>query len=97
MQVEEILIRNCNTDNLPEPYSFYADLIGVDKLYTLSKELGGTAIYIPKTQYLLKEVMGEQLIEEFDGSNYKNLAQKYHVCEKTIRNWLKEKRKTKHH
>ncbi|NLJ87597.1 MAG: hypothetical protein GX327_02240 [Epulopiscium sp.] len=84
-----MLIKSCNADNLPEPYNLYAELIGVDKLYILSKELGGTAIYIPKTQYLLKEVMEAQLKKEFDGGNYKKLAQKYNVCEKTIRNWLK--------
>ncbi|NLM47472.1 MAG: DNA-binding protein [Epulopiscium sp.] len=95
MRTEEILIRNCTAEHLPQPYNLYAELIGVDKLYILAKELGGTTIYIPKTQYLLKEVMEVQLKKEFDGGNYKELAQKYNVCEKTIRNWLKKKKKLK--
>lgn len=91
MEVEEVLLKNCSTKNLSSPYNRYAELIGINNLYLLAKELGGTSIYIPKTQFLLREVIENQLIDEFNGSNYKKLAQKYKVCERTIRNRLRGK------
>lgn len=93
MQGEQILLENCKAEELPAPYKRYAELIGIENLYLLAKELGGTSIYIPKAQFLLKEAMGKQLADEFNGSNYKKLAQKYNVCERTIRNWLRKIRR----
>jgi len=93
VKVEQKLLKNCIIKDLPEPYNQYAQIIGIENLYLLTKELGGTSIYIPKPQFLLKETLGNVLSSEFDGSNYKTLAQKYNVCERTIRNWLRKKTK----
>ena len=44
MKVEEMLIKSCNADNLPEPYNLYAELIGVDKLY-MYQRIRKTTLY----------------------------------------------------
>jgi Mor family transcriptional regulator len=91
MHSELVALNQCSITDLPEPYKQYADLIGIENLYYLAKEWGGTSIYIPKPQFLFKEVLTKQIIQEFDGSNYHQLARKYSVCERTIRNIIKER------
>ena len=41
-------------DELKEQHRIYAQLIGVNNLLILSKNYGGTSIYIPKFEELLK-------------------------------------------
>ena len=53
----------------------------------------GTSIYIPKIESLEKTVRDELIKEEFDGSNYKELALKYGLTETWIRNIVLDKAK----
>ena len=52
---------------------------------------GGTFIYIPKIESLGRTVRDKMIKEEFDGSNYKELALKYGLTEVWIRNIVSEK------
>lgn len=90
MDLDEIVI----TD-LSENHQEYARVIGVKNLIELSKEFGGTSIYIPKTDELIKYKKYRLILEEFDGSNIKRLATKYNVATSTIYNILGDKLKNK--
>lgn len=82
---DEKWMKEITTDMLPEPYDYYADLIGMDNFYKLSKELGGTALYIPKTESLFRELRNKKIREGFNGGNYKELALKYGLSERFVR------------
>ena len=69
-----------------------AETIGVEAYLKLTRIFGGTMIYIAKAEEILKRrSRDEQIREEFDGSNYAQLALKYGLTEVWIRNIVYEK------
>ena len=77
-------------DELKERHRIYAQLIGVNNLLALSKNYGGTSIYIPKFEELLKNRKYAKVMEEFNGDNIKKLARKYGISERTIYRLVKD-------
>lgn len=73
-------------DMLPEPYAYYANIIGMDNFCKMAEKLGGTTIYIPKYDSIFRNLRNEKIKKEFNGYNYQELAIKYDVCERTVRN-----------
>jgi len=70
------------------PDGFYrkiAAAIGVDNLVKLTEIAGGTTIYLPKTDSLLRPVRDANIKAEFNGFNHIELAQKYNVTDRWIR------------
>ncbi len=78
-------------DDLTEPHRELAEIIGIENLIALADYFGGTHVYIPKMEKLLKKVKYKAIIEEFDGGNIRKLAKKYDVSESTVYRILKEK------
>lgn len=75
---------NIDINELKEQHRRYAELIGINNLLILSKVYGGTSIYIPKIEEILKNKKYAKVMEEFDGGNIKKLARKYGISERTI-------------
>lgn len=71
-------------EDLQEQHRPYAELIGIDNLLRLADYVGGTQIYIPKKEELLKSRKYNLIREEFNGNNIKELARKYDVSESTV-------------
>lgn len=80
-----------NMDLLPYPFSELIEEIGYEAICFLSRNFGGTLLYIPKPRALFKQVMDQQILSEFWGGNYGELAAKYGLCTKTIRNIVHHK------
>lgn len=76
--------RKLQLDDLKEQHREYAELIGVENFIHLSEVYGGTTIYVPKMDDLLKNSRYAAIMQEFDGTNIRQLARKYHVSERTI-------------
>lgn len=70
--------------DLNEQHRELAEIIGVDNLLKLASHFGGTQIYIPQLDKLVKNVKYKAIIEEFDGFNIRQLSNKYNVSESTI-------------
>ncbi len=70
--------------NLKQRHKEYAELIGIENLIQLSRVFGGTSIYIPKEEELLKGLKYDKIAKEFTEKNAKELARKYHLSERTI-------------
>ena len=70
--------------NLKQRLKEYAELIGIENLIQLSRVFGGTSIYIPKEEELLKGLKYDKIAKEFTEKNAKELARKYHLSERTI-------------
>lgn len=76
--------KEIHLDELKEQHREYARLIGVENFVHLSEAYGGTSIYIPKIDDLLKNRKYAAIMGEFNGGNIKYLARKYNVSERTI-------------
>ncbi len=68
-----------------------AELIGVNNYIQLVKEFGGMSIYILKMENVLRARRNAQIINKFNGSNYRALAVEYGLSEMGIRNIVCEK------
>ena len=88
----EKIINKYSNKILP-PFDSIVDMLGVDKVIYLSEEFGGGAIYIPTKKRLFGDCIAEQIKCEFNGCNYRELAVKYSLCERTIRNITSNNRK----
>jgi len=83
-----------NLDDLQEQHRPYADIIGIDNLIALSEEFGGTPMYVPTKKELLKNTVYGAMMDEYDGTNIKQLAVKYGISISTAYKVLEKKIKT---
>lgn len=72
-------------EELPQAYQDVARLFGMEMALGFSKHFGGLSVYFPKIENLLRKKRDENICKEFDGSNYRELARKYELCEVHIR------------
>ena len=77
-----------HSDQISPPFDVLLKLVGYDALCDLSNTYEGTSIYIPTKKRIFNKCVKKQVIKEFDGGNYKALAEKYGYCERSIRNIL---------
>lgn len=83
-------IYNLTIEDLDEPYSTVARELGIEAVYIMSAAFGGCQVYFPDLKYHCKEVIRQKIIDEFNGVNYKELAEKYHYTERHVRHILSE-------
>lgn len=69
-------------------YRDLCNLIGEENTQKVYKEYRGQQITFP-VEFYSKEYIYSQIIDEFDGTNLKQLATKYGYSERTIRRILK--------
>lgn len=74
-----------NTDELPEPYREISKAIGMKHTIELAKLYQGTGFYLPKLDSVLNKIRDRKIKTEFNGGNYKELAIKYRLTERWIR------------
>lgn len=65
--------------DLPEQFEDIANKIGIENVGILIKEFGGSSVYFPTEKMLYKDARDRNIIEEFNGFNYKELATKYNI------------------
>lgn len=83
----DALVQELTLDDLPQgTYQQIANSIGLDAFCKLADLVGGSTIYIPKLESLVRPVRDAHIREEFNGYNHAELAQKYGV---TVR-WIRE-------
>lgn len=80
MRVDDIKLSDLQGDQRE-----LAQLIGIDMYIKVVKRYGGTNIYIAKMDKLLNVKRDEEIYKEFNGYNYKYLANKYNLAERTVR------------
>lgn len=78
-------------EDLQEQHREIAELIGLDGLLKLADIYGGTSLYIPQVRELKKNRIYKAILEEYDGTNIKQLSGKYQVSEATVYKILKDK------
>lgn len=62
-----------------------AELIGIENYIKMVQRYSGTSIYIAKIDKLLNSKRDAEIIKSFNGRNYRYLAYKYRLSERTVR------------
>lgn len=75
---------------LPEVYQTIAELIGFENMVILAEQFDGEYVYFPKVESFRRFKRNRQIVEEFNGVNYKALARKYGLTETHVRSIIKE-------
>lgn len=79
-------------EELSEEQRQIAETIGPEAYLKLARRYGGTVLYVAKVEEIWqRRRRDEQIREEFDGSNYTQLAVRYGLTETWIRNIVMEK------
>lgn len=79
------MVKGLTLEMIPETYRPIAEAIGIDNLAKLAVLVGGTTFYLPKLESFTRPVRDERIKAEFNGWNYAELAQKYDVTERWVR------------
>lgn len=89
-EAEVVAVKEKDSDLLNEIYKEIADNLGVDTAMDIYKMFKGQQITFP-VRFLNPCHVQRLIIEEYDGTNIKQLAIKYNYSEKTVRRIIKEK------
>ncbi len=82
----DALARELTLEQIPEGlYREIAEAIGVGNFVKLTQLVGGSTIYLPKTESIVRPVRDAKIREEFSGYNHMELAKKYDVTERWVR------------
>lgn len=90
-EASEVEMLKDNPDGLNDVYRDIADEIGVENTLAIYKLFHGTQISFPNRLFS-KEYIHNAIINEYNGSNVPQLAQKYNYSERSVWRILKEKR-----
>lgn len=80
-----------SAESLPEGYQALAEVIGLENALRAAQCLGGLVYYFPKLDRVLIEKRDALIKKEFNGNNYKELARKYSLSERQIREIVRNK------
>lgn len=73
-------------DDLSGDQRELAECIGIDNYIEIIKYCGGCSVYFPCEEVICRVVRNRQIINEFNGANYRKLSKKYKLSERQIRN-----------
>jgi Mor family transcriptional regulator len=80
------LLKELTVEMLPDGlYRQIAEAIGVVGFYKLTEVVGGATVYIPKPESLIRPARDARIKAEFNGYNHPELAKKYGVTERWVR------------
>ena len=84
------LIDETRMEDIAERYQEIAKIVGVQKFVELSNYARGDEIYFPKVENVVSPARNRRIKKEFNGSNDKELADKYNLTVKQIWNILRD-------
>ena len=80
------LLKDLTLGMIPEGlYKQIAEEIGISNFYKLAEVVGGATVYIPKPESILRPARDARIKGEFNGYNHPQLAKKYGVTERWVR------------
>lgn len=87
---EKSLLKDLSINDLQEQHREFAEVVGLEGLIKLSDHFGGSSIYIPQRRELVKLKVHALIRKEYNGTNIKELANKYSLSESTVYSVLRE-------
>lgn len=89
IMVNKIIPQLIKTD-IPDDYRVIIDSIGIDNFMKLLELAGGTTLYFPKIEMMIRPARNRMIIKENKG-NYRVLAQKYGITYNGIKKIVSSK------
>ena len=84
--INKNFIDSLKLTDICEPYNKYAECIGIENLYELSKKYSGSIMYLPKLLFVIQRIKNEKVREEIrQGKKVMTIAAKYKLCSRRIR------------
>ena len=77
-------------EDIAERYQEIVKIVGIANFVKLSNYARGDEIYFPKVESVVSPARNRRIKKEFNGSNDKELAEKYNLTLKQIWNILKD-------
>lgn len=68
-----------------------AEIVGIEAYRKLVENYGGMCVYIYKPETILRKRRNTEIFNEFDGTNYRELAKEYGLSEAGIRKIVNKK------
>lgn len=70
---------NLEIEDLPEIYQIIADELNIETALKLGEMFGGSPVYFPILERALIRIRNKAILEEFDGTNHRQLSRKYNL------------------
>lgn len=80
------MINFLTKEDVPEILQGLVDIMGIEAFIELIKQYGGSSLYIPNENSVLKPIRNRLIRENFNGHNYKKLAKEFKISEMQVRN-----------
>ena len=80
------MIKYISKEDLPLVLQDLVDTIGIEAFKKLIKNYGGSSLYIPNENSILKPIRNRLIKKHFNGNNYKELAKEFKISEMQVRN-----------
>jgi len=72
-------------DDFPEGLRDMVDIVGLPAMIALMECMGGELLYIQKLRSIARKARNRQMRREFNGRNYRELAEKNNITERHAR------------
>lgn len=89
--MEEVL--DVTSSDLAGVYKEVAETVGVNNAYKLYNHFKGLQLMFP-LKFYSKEYIAQQIQDEYDGKNVRDLARKYGYSESRVRQILRSKKES---
>ncbi|MCC0686614.1 MULTISPECIES: Mor transcription activator family protein [unclassified Clostridioides] len=77
-------------DDIPVQFHAMVEIVGIDKFVEVTKLYGGTNTYIPTYKGIFRYARNREIVKQFNGVNYNELAIRYNMCVGNIKRILNE-------
>lgn len=77
--------KNLEVEDFDEPYATLAEMLGVEAALKVIELFQGQQVYFPKLEKACNSTRKALIRSEFDGYNYRELAERYNYTERYIR------------
>lgn len=75
---------------VPEDLFWLYELVGMDCFLKIIDTAGGEFLYFPKRATLERELRQQAILQEYDGTNLRQLSRKYGLTDRHIRTILRQ-------
>lgn len=84
------VLRQAKSEDMTEEQKILIDTVGADCFMELVRVYGGSCVYIPKNDNIMRSIRNRNIRNDFNGHNFKELAIKYGLTVARIRGIIKE-------
>lgn len=84
------LIDETRMEDIPPRYQEVVAIVGIRKFVELSNYARGDELYFPKLENVVAPARNRRIKQEFNGSNDKEIAEKYNITIRQVWNVLKD-------